>query len=217
MGEPKYDHFFTIVLIGEQHVGKTCICFRFIDNSFSMLHTPTRTNDRYHRTLPIGDAMVVLQVWDTPSEPRVRTGLNAIPPYSRADGIIAVYDISNQESFRKVSAWLQDAHRYTKEDVDFVLVGNKADLPRVVPHDVALEYSQGLGMTFVEFSAKDDVLDDVFIDLATQIFARKVPRQTKSARNTGNAEEVAEQKIEEPVYNPSPVSSANKKKNCAIN
>jgi Ras-related protein Rab-1A len=74
--------------------------------------------------------------WDTAGQERFRTITSAY--YRGADGIIMVYDVTNQESFDHVNDWLSEVNRYASEGTCKLLVGNKSDKPeKVVSSDKA--------------------------------------------------------------------------------
>jgi Ras-related protein Rab-1A len=79
---------------------------------------------------------VKLQIWDTAGQERFRTITSAY--YRGADGIIMVYDVTNQESFDHVNDWLSEVNRYASEGTCKLLVGNKSDkAEKVVSSDKA--------------------------------------------------------------------------------
>lgn len=55
-----------------------------------------------------------------------------------------VYDITNMDSFDHVKHWLTEIERYTSDNVNKILVGNKCDLAekRAVEQQMAKVYSK---------------------------------------------------------------------------
>mmetsp|Transcript_35141 Transcript_35141/g.71640 ORF Transcript_35141/g.71640 Transcript_35141/m.71640 type:complete len:131 (+) Transcript_35141:108-500(+) len=122
-----YDHLFKLVLIGDSGVGKSCLLLRFADNAFTDSYISTIGVDFRFRTVKVEKHTVKLQIWDTAGQERFRTITSAY--YRGADGIIMVYDVTNQESFNHVADWLTEVNRYASEGTCKLLVGNKSDRP----------------------------------------------------------------------------------------
>ena len=61
---------------------------------------------------------------DTAGQERFRTITSSY--YRGAHGIIVVFDVTDQESFNNVKQWLNEIDRYANENVNKLLVGNKA-------------------------------------------------------------------------------------------
>ena len=55
MAKPNFDLFFKLLLIGDSGVGKTCIIFRFADNTFNPTFISTIGIDFKIRTLELGE------------------------------------------------------------------------------------------------------------------------------------------------------------------
>ena len=98
---------------------------RFADDTFTESYISTIGVDFRFRTVKIEKKTVKLQIWDTAGQERFRTITSAY--YRGADGIIMVYDVTSEESFRHVYDWLNEVDRYAAEDTCKLLVGNKAD------------------------------------------------------------------------------------------
>mmetsp|Transcript_5113 Transcript_5113/g.9622 ORF Transcript_5113/g.9622 Transcript_5113/m.9622 type:complete len:151 (-) Transcript_5113:314-766(-) len=116
---------------------------------------------------------IKLQIWDTAGQERFRTITSSY--YRGAQGIIIVYDVTDQESFDNVKQWLQEIDRYAAEEVNTLLVGNKSDLTtkRVVTYEAAKEYAETVGMEFLETSAKNSTnVEKAFMVMASQIKQR---------------------------------------------
>lgn len=119
-----------LVLIGDNGVGKSCLLLRFADNTFTENFISTIGVDFRFRTLKIDKKTVKLQIWDTAGQERYRTITSAY--YRGADGIIMVYDVTNEDSFNHINEWFLEVNRYASETCCKLIVGNKTDLPNKV-------------------------------------------------------------------------------------
>ncbi|GFZ15147.1 similar to RAS 5 [Actinidia rufa] len=162
---PKGDYLFKLLLIGDSGVGKSCLLLRFADDSYL---------DSYISTIGVDFVSINIKYlwfeWDTAGQERFRTITSSY--YRGAHGIIIVYDVTDQESFNNVKQWLNEIDRYASENVNKLLVGNKCDLTdnRVVSYDTAKEFADGIGIPFMETSAKDATnVEQAFMAMAADI------------------------------------------------
>ncbi|BHF58864.1 Ras-related protein Rab-10 [Sparganum proliferum] len=65
MAKKSYDLLFKLMLIGDSGVGKTCILFRFVEDSFSSSFISTIGIDFKIKTVELDDKRIKLQIWDT--------------------------------------------------------------------------------------------------------------------------------------------------------
>lgn len=104
--------------------------------------------------MKINKKAIKLQIWDTAGQERYKTITSAY--YRGADGIIMVYDVTNEDSFRHINDWLQEVNRYAAETTCKLLVGNKVDLPnRIISTESARSFAEQLQIPFLETSAFD--------------------------------------------------------------
>lgn len=117
-----------MVVIGDTGVGKSSILLRFADDAFSESHISTIGVDFRFRTVKLDNKKTVkLQIWDTAGQERFRTITSAY--YRGADGIIMVYDVTQDNTFEHITDWFAEVNRYTSENCCKLLVGNKVDKP----------------------------------------------------------------------------------------
>jgi len=171
--EGRYDSLLKIVLVGDSNVGKTSLLTRFADDHFSDSFISTIGVDFKVRTLNLGGKIVKLQIWDTAGQERFRTITSAY--YRGADGIIVIYDVTSEDSFKHVGSWMKEISRYSQGDqVKVVVVGNKSDQvdQRVITNKEAQEYCKSIGTPLIETSARsaDHVLE-AFSGLASRILS----------------------------------------------
>jgi len=182
-----YDYLIKLLLIGDSGVGKSCLLLRFADDTYTESYISTIGVDFKIRTIEIGGKSIKLQIWDTAGQERFRTITSSY--YRGAHGIIVVYDVTDQASFSNVKQWLQEIDRYACENVNKLLVGNKCDLTtkKVVDYNTAKEFADGLGIPFLETSAKNSTnVEDAFITMATEI-QKRVSSNGPSVNDKGGA------------------------------
>ena len=161
-------------MIGDASVGKTSLLLRFADDSFEDNYISTVGVDFRFRTVTVDNELVKLQIWDTAGQERFRTITSAY--YRGANGVILVYDITNNETFSHVQDWLDEVHKAAGESVTKLVVGNKADLvnQRQVNETQASQYAQSVNASFIETSAKTAVnVDKSFLIIAKQLVKKR--------------------------------------------
>ena len=127
MNAPEYDYLFKLLIIGDSAVGKTSLLLRYTDEAYSEHYISTIGVDFKIKTMELDGKTVKLQIWDTAGQERFKT----ITPtyYKGADGIIVVFDLTNQKSYDNVKKWLEEIEQYTSgKKVNKLLVGSKCDL-----------------------------------------------------------------------------------------
>lgn len=149
----QYDVLFRLLILGDSGVGKTCMLRRFTENEFAPSHISTIGVDFKMKTLDIDGIKVRVQIWDTAGQERYQTITKQY--YRRAQGIIFVYDITDEPSFQHIAKWASDVDEYAPDKVQRILVGNKADeeLRRQVMKDQGSKLAENFGMDFFETSA----------------------------------------------------------------
>ncbi|VDO11928.1 unnamed protein product [Brugia timori] len=73
-----------------------------------------------------------------------------------SDACYSVYDVSNRQTFERLSHWMNEVDTYsTKTDAVKMLIGNKIDISsREVTREEGLEFAKKHRMLFIEASAK---------------------------------------------------------------
>lgn len=163
-----------LLLIGDSGVGKSCLLLRFCDDSFASSFITTIGIDFKVRTIEVDGRKIRLQIWDTAGQERFRTITTAY--YRGAMGILLVYDISDSSSFQNVRNWIGSILEYAAENVNVVLVGNKADLTdnkRRITTAQGQALADEYNIKFFETSAKTNFnVEEVFFSIARDIKIR---------------------------------------------
>lgn len=167
---PNHDYLIKLLLIGDSGVGKSCLLLRFSDDSFSPSFITTIGIDFKIRTIDLDGKRVKLQIWDTAGQERFRTITTAY--YRGAMGILLVYDVTNEGSFKNIRNWIHNIEEHANENVHKILVGNKSDMvdKKVVDTARGKALADEYGIGFIETSAMNNTLvDEAFFTLAREI------------------------------------------------
>ena len=165
---------FKILTIGESGVGKTCVLRRFVENKFLKNHLATIGIDFKTKTLNINNQEIKLKIWDTAGQERFRNITTQY--YKGADGIVLVYDVTDESSYEKIRDWMEQILSNTQqEEIGLVLLGNKCDMePRVVTEDMGKKMAEELKISYYETSAlTGQGIKEAFEELTMDIMKKR--------------------------------------------
>jgi Ras-related protein Rab-6A len=148
---PKYK----LIFLGDQGVGKSCILNRFMNNTFTEEYQATIGLDFQSKNVQIDNQDIHLLLYDTAGQEKFRS---LIPMYTRdANIILLVYEVTSKDSFLHLNHWLNDLTTVKKDEVIFVVVGNKTDLEdkREVSREEGEQFAKDNDYLFAEVSAKN--------------------------------------------------------------
>ena len=98
------------------------------------------------------DKIIKVQVWDTAGEERYRSITNAY--YRGAEGILIVFDLTNEESFKNIQNWINEVTVFTGKDVIIICLGNKSDLEKEISKNTIDEFKKKTNLEIFDVSAK---------------------------------------------------------------
>ena len=163
-----------IITLGNSEVGKTSIINRFTSNYFDKDLINTIGMDSKTHQMKIGEKTVNLKIWDSAGQERFRSIQKYY--YNQVDGILFVYDITKEESFKIIESWLDEVKTKAINTLCGVLIGNKIDLKneRVVSTEDGKKLADQLELKFIECSAfSGDNVEQAFILLVESILEKK--------------------------------------------
>ena len=145
---------FTVIIVGDSNVGKTCILKKFMDGVFPEKTQCNINVDFSTKNLKIDKNLYAeLKIFDTAGQEKYRSITRSY--YHQADGIILVFDLTNENSFIKLNKWINDINENT-DNVEIILVGNKTDLiDRKISKERAESFAKEKNFKYIETSAKD--------------------------------------------------------------
>ena len=165
---------FKILTIGESNVGKTSILRRFVENKFSKIHLSTIGIDYRTKSLHVYGKDIKLKIWDTAGQERYHNITSQI--YKGADGIMLVYDVTEETSFIKIKDWMEQIiTNIGGDEISIVLLGNKCDVEeRAITKERGQEMANSLKVFYYETSALNGMgINDAFEGLTKEIMKKK--------------------------------------------
>ncbi|CAF0746917.1 unnamed protein product [Didymodactylos carnosus] len=166
---------FDVVFIGDYSVGKTALFTRYIDGAFNTAEYYFNCKQATNRRTLINENNIEFNIWDVnKTEDEHEKSEQSKLRLRCFDGIILVFDITNEVSFEIIQQWLTQVCEHHSLPVN-ILVGNKLDLleEKVVDLSRAKAYADKLNMPFVgkrSTSAKSGQnVEQVFKILAEQM------------------------------------------------
>ena len=172
-----YEASITLILIGDTHVGKTNFLTRYINNEFHEVFVSTVGIEREMKGLKIDGNLYKIIIWDTAGQERFKS--LPIKYYKNVDGVLLLYDVSDEASFDDVNSWIKDvkenANRNTETDLSLFLIANKIDKEeRVISRQKGEELAKSLGMKYFEISCKNNMnIHETVARMALECYRRE--------------------------------------------
>ena len=166
----KFDFYLKFLIIGDSGVGKTSLFLNFIKDTFCEKTQTTIGVDFRNKIIEIDGKIVKIQVWDTAGQEMYRSLSKSF--YKIANGVILVFDLTNEESFDNLKHWISELNEFCLENINIILVGNKIDLvdQRKISFLTANNFAIKNNLTYYEISNKIPInIDNVFLGLTNHI------------------------------------------------
>jgi small GTP-binding protein len=162
-----------IVVIGDSRVGKTSLINRYL-KKYDFDPEESTTIGAMFDTLELSrdGSLFELQVWDTAGQEQYRSLGSTY--FRNAHGAAVVFDLTVQQSFDSLSAWIQAFRSVAGRDRPAIVVGNKTDRAddRVVQWDSAADFGSDQRCQYLETSAlTGEGVDVAFEALIDEIIA----------------------------------------------
>ena len=178
-----------IITLGNSEVGKSSIINQFVFKNFDKDLINTIGMDSKNYEIKIDDKTIKLKIWDTAGQERFRSIQKHY--YNKVDGILFIYDITNQTSFDIIEQWYNEVKNYN-DNIIGVLIGNKTDLEdnRTVTTEQGKELAIKLNFAFYECNSVDgENVHEAFESLVKMILEEKNKNKNKETDTAIKIEE----------------------------
>ena len=176
-----------IILIGDSGVGKSNLYMRYFENKFEENFISTIGMDRQTKFIKYNNAIYKVNISDTAGQERFRS--LPLKYYQNADGALLLFDVTNENSFRNINAWIEELNKNSRSlKQSLFLIGNKIDLPnRKIKIDKIKELAEKLQLQYYEISCKInlniyEVISRLIIDCINNIKADENGFQIKKKK-----------------------------------
>ena len=131
------------------------------------------------------EKIVKVQVWDTAGQERYRSITNAY--YRGAEGILIVFDLTNQESFKNIQNWINEVTVFTGKDVTIICLGNKSDLKKEISKNVIDDFKKKANLEIFNVSAKTgDGVEEAFKHIIELLIKKNMAKKEEEKKNSIN-------------------------------
>jgi small GTP-binding protein len=155
--------------VGDGGVGKTTLLRRYTTGKFQESRVMTIGVDFQTITVDLKGQPIKLTVWDLAGQERFASFRDGFYRGSRA--VALVYDVADMVSFQGLPRWLTEAQGVVP-GARLILTGNKIDLPRAVPQELARAYAREIKALYTETSClTGEGVPRFFMALATAAHA----------------------------------------------
>jgi small GTP-binding protein len=165
---------YRIVLLGDSSVGKSCLLAKFAFDIFTEYQEPTIGAAFMVKNIKINSTNVKIEIWDTAGQERYKS---LAPMYYRAaEGAVIIYDITQNDSLKGATFWINEIKNKGNKNCICFLVGNKIDLEsdRKIEKDIVTEYCEKNNTRHITTSAKTGKnVMLLFEELAKEIFENR--------------------------------------------
>lgn len=168
-----YDYYLKLLIIGETGVGKTSLLLSFTGENLQNKGA-TIGVDFKHKMLTIDGKITKLQIWDTAGQERFRTLTKSY--FKLAQGIILVFDLTDENSIDNLKTWIDQIKENTSENTVNILVGNKSDKDeRKVSSELAKSFAEKNNMKYFETSSRNkESVNEMFDVLCRDIISKGI-------------------------------------------
>ena len=168
-------NYINILILGDNEVGKSTFCIRYVENKFEDFYIPSIGKEDYSKTICYNGRYYKLNFTVIFEGDTIKRQDNL---FLNADFFLIIYDITKIKSFNLINIYLKQLKKnifsYDKDGKlhNFCLAGNKSDLEaeRKISSEIINQYITKYGINHFDISLKTGFNVNNLIMSLTQIF-----------------------------------------------
>jgi Ras-related protein Rab-8A len=155
--EKDFDLLVRLLLVGDLWCGKSSLQRRFVDDEYTPTHITSVSLELKTKRINIDGKRVRVDTWQVQGQ-EMAFRMDTPTDYSSADGVLVVYDVTDENSFLSIEKWMKMIDKHAKSSIKRILVGAKIDLTgdRVIDANRIQPIAEKYGLEFFECSAKEN-------------------------------------------------------------
>ena len=175
----QYDYTFKIMILGDDHAGKTAMTKRYCYNIFNPSERLTIGVDFHVKTVELNDSKIKLQMWDVGGAERFRF---LLPTYCLgANAAFMLYDITRPSTLNNIAEWTRIV-RQKSGPIPIMLVGSRIDRSnssRQVPRDYGIQIAEDNNLAaFVEICPETGQNVNAAFKVLTELLFERIELNT---------------------------------------
>ena len=180
-----------IILLGNSGVGKTSVLQRYMNKDFDETVKCTINSECHNKTIIIDSSNTAkINIWDTCGLEKYKSLTKQY--FINTHGVILMYDVCNEESFKDLNKWLDEFKKNTDKEVSVVLVGNKIDSKdRIISFERASIFANNNDLIYIETSAKEGLNVETPFESVTKEIIQIIKRNAKFEKDINEKKSIS--------------------------
>ncbi|KAM9965244.1 hypothetical protein ACTFIW_005056 [Dictyostelium discoideum] len=142
-----------ILFIGDSFVGKSTLFICLTKGVGMTQPKSTISTQNSYREFNLEGKDIKVKIYDPPGQERY---FGCVKQFLRVQGIVLVYDVTNNESFSYIQKVYPDIVEAIGNQSEFIIIGNKCDLKnKLIQENQVQEFANNIGCDYYETTATD--------------------------------------------------------------
>ena len=158
-----------LVVLGDMSTGKSSILNKYVNKNFITNNTSTIGVDFFKNSLEYNNNIYELFIWDTSGQEKFSSIVTSY--YRNITCAIIVFDLTNKDTFKNLTKWIEEVYFYSNKDIILRIVGSKYDIKNNIINEYEIkDFCKYNDITYVETSAKTNYnIDELFQNIIEEI------------------------------------------------